>query len=38
MAERYYVLFRSSFRSEAAPNISHETVDKVRTRMHQNDR
>ncbi len=29
--ERYYVLFKSSFRYEAAPNISHETVDKVRT-------
>lgn len=29
--ERYYVLFQSSFRYESAPNISHETVDKVRT-------
>jgi hypothetical protein len=29
--ERYYVLFASSFRHETAPNISHETVDKVRT-------
>lgn len=28
---RYYVLFRSSFRYESAPNISHETIDKVRT-------
>lgn len=28
---RYSVLFTSSFRYEAAPNISHETVDKVRT-------
>jgi hypothetical protein len=31
MAERFYVLFTSSFRYEAAPNISHETVDKQRT-------
>lgn len=31
MTERYYVLFHSSFRYEAAPNISHETIDKVRT-------
>lgn len=29
--ERYYVLFRSSFRCEASPNISHETIDKVHT-------
>jgi hypothetical protein len=28
---RYYVLFASSFRCESAPNISHETIDKVRT-------
>lgn len=28
---RYYVLYRSSFRRESAPNISHETIDKVRT-------
>lgn len=28
---RYYVLFASSFRYNAAPNISHETIDKVRT-------
>lgn len=28
---RYFVLFASSFRYESAPNISHETVDKVRT-------
>lgn len=25
-AVRYYVLFRSSFRYDAAPNISHETA------------
>ena len=31
MTERYYVLFRSSFRYESAPNISHETIDRVRT-------
>lgn len=31
MAERFYVLFTSSFRYEAAPNISHETIDKQRT-------
>ena len=31
MAVRIYVLFRSSFRYEAALNISHETLDKVRT-------
>lgn len=31
MATRYYVLFRSSFRYDAAPNISHETIDMVRT-------
>lgn len=32
MAEmRFYVLFASSFRCESAPNISHETVDKLRT-------
>ena len=31
MAERFYVLFTSSFRYEAALNISHETVDKQRT-------
>ncbi len=30
-AVRWYVLFNSSFRYGAAPNISHETVDKVRT-------
>ena len=28
---RTYVLFRSSFAYEAAPNISHETVDGVKT-------
>ena len=28
---RTYVLFRSSFRYESAPNISHETIDGVRT-------
>ncbi len=28
---RTYVLFASSFRYDAAPNISHETVDGVRT-------
>lgn len=28
---RTYVLFNSSFRYENAPNISHETVDGVRT-------
>ena len=28
---RTYVLFSSSFRYEAAPNISHETIDGVRT-------
>jgi hypothetical protein len=31
MAARFYVLFTSSFRYEAAPHISHETVDKQRT-------
>jgi hypothetical protein len=31
MTERYYVVFCSSFRSDAAPCISHETVDKLRT-------
>lgn len=30
-AERYYVLFRSSFRYKSALNISHETIDKQRT-------
>lgn len=30
-AERWYVVFRSSFRYDAAPCISHETVDKIRT-------
>ncbi len=29
--ERWYCLFYSSFRFESAPNISHETIDKVRT-------
>lgn len=29
--ERYFVLFTSSFRYESAPNISHETIDKVKT-------
>lgn len=29
--ERYYVCFTSSFRYDAAPYISHETIDKVRT-------
>lgn len=28
---RYYVFFASSFRYKAAPNIDHETIDKVRT-------
>lgn len=28
---RTYVLFRSSFRYESAPNISHETIDGVKT-------
>jgi hypothetical protein len=28
---RYYVLFRSSFAYESAPNIDHETIDKVKT-------
>jgi len=28
---RTYVLFRSSFRNESAPNISHETVDGALT-------
>lgn len=28
---RTYVLFHSSFRYETAPNISHETIDNVRT-------
>lgn len=28
---RTYVLFDSSFRYESAPNISHETIDGVRT-------
>lgn len=28
---RTYVLFRSSFRYEAAPNISHETIDGAKT-------
>lgn len=31
MADRFYVLFASSFRYEQAPNISHETIDKVLT-------
>lgn len=30
-ALRFYVLYRSSFRYETAPNISHETIDKIRT-------
>jgi len=30
-AERFYVLFTSSFRYDSSPNLSHETVDKVRT-------
>ena len=29
--ERYYVLFASAFRYETAPNIAHETIDKIRT-------
>lgn len=29
MATRYYVLYRSSFRYEAAPNISHETASNT---------
>jgi hypothetical protein len=28
---RYYVLFASSFRSDATPCISHETIDKEKT-------
>ena len=28
---RTYVLFRSSFRCESAPNISHETLDGIHT-------
>jgi hypothetical protein len=28
---RTYVLFNSSFRYDAAPNISHETIDGIRT-------
>jgi hypothetical protein len=28
---RTYVLFNSSFRYENAPNISHETIDGVKT-------
>lgn len=28
---RWFCLFRSSFRYDAAPNISHETIDKVKT-------
>lgn len=28
---RYYVCFNSALRSEAAPCISHETTDKVKT-------
>jgi hypothetical protein len=28
---RTYVLFNSSFRHESAPNISHETIDGVKT-------
>lgn len=31
MATRIYILFRSSFRYSAAPNIAHETVDGVKT-------
>lgn len=31
MPSRTYVLFNSSFRCESAPNISHETVDGIRT-------
>lgn len=29
--ETIYVLFRSSFRYEQAPNISHVTVDDIKT-------
>lgn len=29
--ERFYVVFNSSFRYDAAPCISHETIDKVKT-------
>ncbi len=29
--ERWYVVFSSSFRYDAAPCVSHETIDKVRT-------
>lgn len=28
---RFYVLFNSSFRYDAAPNISHETIDQEKT-------
>lgn len=28
---RIYVLFASSFRYESAPNISHETIDDIKT-------
>lgn len=31
MTARTYVLFNSSFRYDAAPNISHETIDGVKT-------
>lgn len=31
MPTRYFVLYASSFRYESAPNISHETIDKVLT-------
>jgi hypothetical protein len=31
VTERYYVVFSSSFRYDAAPCISHETVDQKRT-------
>lgn len=30
-AERYYVVFATSFRGDWAPCISHETIDKVKT-------
>lgn len=31
MTVRWFCLFTSSFRCQSAPNISHETIDKVRT-------
>ena len=31
MSETIFILFRSSFRCESAPNISHVTVDDIKT-------